>query len=73
MREERPKANPVIVLLAVREIVHDLDSEVGLYNIATFDQIDRQFLSRRRLYATLLGIFSVFFRDCCLELASSIG
>ena len=42
----------------VRNLVHGLDAEAGLYNVATMEQLVSNSLSRPRMYATLLGMFA---------------
>ena len=43
---------------SIRDIVHGLTADAGLYNVATMDQLVSNSLSRPRMYATLLGIFA---------------
>jgi predicted permease len=54
----RSKGDPLSIVSAVRNAVHAIDPQVGLYNIATMDQIVAHTISRPRLYAALLGIFA---------------
>jgi predicted permease len=54
----RTKGDPLSIVPAVRNAVHAIDPQVGLYNIATMEQIVAHTISRPRLYAVLLGIFA---------------
>jgi len=54
----RTKGDPLSIVPAVRNAVHAIDPQVGLYNIATMEQIVANSISRPRLYAALLGIFA---------------
>jgi putative ABC transport system permease protein len=54
----RSKGDPLSFVPAVRNAVHAIDPKVGLYNIATMEQIVAHSISRPRLYAALLGIFA---------------
>src|SRR5262245_5916460 len=54
----RTKGDPLSIVPAVRNAVHEIDSHAGLYNVAPLDQIVANSMSRPRLYAVLLGIFA---------------
>jgi putative ABC transport system permease protein len=54
----RIKGDPLSLVPAVRNAVHAIDPQIGLYNIATMEQIVANSMSRPRLYAVLLGIFA---------------
>jgi putative ABC transport system permease protein len=54
----RTKGDPLSIVPAVRNAVHAIDPQVGLYNVATMEQIVANSISRPRLYAVLLGIFA---------------
>jgi putative ABC transport system permease protein len=54
----RTKGDPLSMVPAVRNAVHAIDPHVGLYNVATMEQIVANSISRPRLYAALLGIFA---------------
>jgi putative ABC transport system permease protein len=54
----RTKGDPLSIVPAVRNAVHAIDPQVGLYNVATMEQIVAHTISRPRLYAALLGIFA---------------
>ena len=54
----RTKGDPLSIVPAVRNAVHTIDPQVGLYNVATLEQIVANSISRPRLYAALLGIFA---------------
>jgi putative ABC transport system permease protein len=54
----RTQGGPLSIAPAVRGVVHAIDPQVGLYNVATLEQIVANSMSRLRLYAVLLGIFA---------------
>ncbi len=54
----RAKGDAFSLVPAVRDIVQAIDPQVGLYNIATLEQIVANSMTRSRLYAVLLGIFA---------------
>jgi predicted permease len=54
----RTRGDAFSLVPAVREIVRTIDPQVGLYNIATMEQIVANSMMRPRLYAVLLGIFA---------------
>src|SRR5262245_17120090 len=54
----RTKGDPLSIVPAVRNAVHAIDPQVGLYNVAALEQIVANSISRPRLYAVLLGIFA---------------
>ncbi len=54
----RTRGDALSIVPAVRNAVHAIDSQVGLYNVATMEQIVANSMSQPRLYAVLLGIFA---------------
>ncbi|MBO0800439.1 MAG: ABC transporter permease, partial [Blastocatellia bacterium] len=54
----KTKGDPLSIVPAVRNAVYAIDQQVGLYNIASMEQIVAHTMSRPRLYAVLLGIFA---------------
>jgi putative ABC transport system permease protein len=54
----RTSSDPVSLVSSVRAIVRQIDPAATVDNIATMDQIVSNAMSRPRLYAVLLGIFS---------------
>ena len=54
----RTKGDAFSLVPTVRDIIHAIDLQVGLYNIATMEQIVTNSTTRPRLYAVLMGIFA---------------
>jgi putative ABC transport system permease protein len=54
----RTKGDPLSIVPAVRNAVHAIDPQAGLYNFSTMEQIVANSMSRPRLYAVLLGLFA---------------
>jgi putative ABC transport system permease protein len=54
----RTRSEPTAVLPQVREITRQLDAEAGLFNVATMEQVVSNRVSRPRMYAVLLAVFS---------------
>lgn len=54
----RTQGEPTSIVPDVRSAVRKLDSQAGLYNVATLQQLVSNSVSRSRLYAVLLGIFA---------------
>jgi predicted permease len=54
----RTQGDPLSIVSAVRSVMHAIDSQAGLYNVATLEQIVANSMSGPRLYAVLLGVFA---------------
>jgi putative ABC transport system permease protein len=54
----RANADAGSVIAGVRNVVHDLDAEAGLFNVATMDELVATTIARPRMYAVLVGIFA---------------
>lgn len=54
----RTRGDALSIVPAVRNAVHAIDPQAGLYNVATMEQIVANSMSQPRLYAVLLGIFA---------------
>jgi putative ABC transport system permease protein len=64
----RSAADPSILTSAVKQQIHELDSDLPLYNVRTMEQRLDESLARRRFSMLLLGLFA------CLALAlATIG
>jgi predicted permease len=46
------------VLAAARDVVREMDAELPVYDVRSFDDIVRESIAERRFYATLLAIFA---------------
>jgi putative ABC transport system permease protein len=55
----RHEADDALVLSRVQDLVHRMDDQAGLFNVATMEQLVSNGISRPRLYAVLLGVFAV--------------
>ena len=55
----RTTGDPQSIVPGVRGIVERLDAQAAVFYVASMDQVVASTLSRPRLYATLLGIFSM--------------
>jgi ABC-type antimicrobial peptide transport system permease subunit len=54
----RATDDPSAILPTVSAVVRSLESDAGLFNVATMDQIVSNRMSRPRMYATLFGVFA---------------
>jgi len=55
----RTTRDPESIVPSVRAIVQEMDPQASLYYVAPMEQVVASTISRPRLYATLLGIFSI--------------
>ena len=55
----RTNRDPESIVPGVRAIVQQMDAQASLFYIAPMEQVVASTISRPRLYATLLGVFSV--------------
>jgi putative ABC transport system permease protein len=55
----RTSVNPESIVPSIRSIVRQLDAQAALFYVAPMEQVVAATTSRPRLYAVLLGIFSV--------------
>jgi putative ABC transport system permease protein len=54
----RVEGDPAPVVAHARTIARGLDTEAGLFNVATMEQLVANRISRPRMYAVLLGLFA---------------
>jgi len=55
----RTSRDPASIVPSVRAIVQQMDAQASLFYVAPMEQVVASTISRPRLYATLLGVFSV--------------
>ena len=55
----RTRARSQSIVLNIRAIVEEMDPHASLFYVASMEQVVASTISRPRLYATLLGIFSI--------------
>jgi putative ABC transport system permease protein len=54
----RTHGHPTAAISIVRRLVREVDAQAGVFNVAAMDDIVSNQISRRRMYAVLLGIFA---------------